>query len=137
MTSVSEDIVTLLESMGVGILHEDLFTVADAGEWDKRPKAALVYEGASSTAPEVTIDSDHVTVYIDVKATYGGRGEDHAYSYADTIYRATKLLIERTVNSHLYYCIQSEPPIHSAYDPASGVSTYQVQLNVFRYLGGI
>lgn len=133
--SVSEDMISLVQSAGIGIRHQTLFTTADQGAYENRPLVAIFREEPSATAPDVTVDADHINVYVDVSAPYEQNGEASAYAMAHAIYRAMRLRLDEQVGNYLYYCIKSNPPAHLGY--MDGRSTYQLIIEVFRYLGGL
>lgn len=133
----SEDIVSLLESAGLGVRMYDLFTPADAGAYDNRPLAVVVRETPTTRSPEVTEDVDYMGLSITVSGVYGQEGEENTVRTADQIYRRLRLLMDETIDGTHYLSIRADaPPTHAGFDEF-GRTVYEIPISIIRFIGVI
>lgn len=133
---IAEDMISYMESVGLGRRHETLFTAADQGAYENRPLVMVAEEQRSSSSPDVTADADRATVTLTFAGTYGQVGEKAVYELAYRSYMRFRLLLHETINGTEYLCIQAvHPPSHEGL--ADGRTIYSVTLEVYRALAEV
>ena len=141
MTTIAEDIITMLEGAGLGQRHVTLFTPADARAYEARPLTCIVTEARSSQDSDVTVQADRSVINLVFAGQYDQRGQTKVYDLAHSIYiylrnggQAPFCLLDKVVNGHTYLCIKAQhPPSHDGIDP-DGRTIYSFEVEIYRVL---
>ena len=129
------DVVTFLETIGIGKRMTDLFTAADLGAFKERPLSILVQHVPGSQAPAVTEPVDYVAVTIAIAGAYGQVGEEAIHNKADEVYRALTLVLDATINGTLYLSMRAVTSPAVAGQDENGRTVIEFNVEMMRYRG--
>jgi len=133
----SLDIVTFLESEGIGKRMTDLFTIADQGAFENRPLAIIVRSPSGAGVPEVTEPVDYPSVTISIAGNYGQDGESKVYDKANEVYNALRLVLDAKISGTLYLCIRAmSSPAHVGLDENKR-TVIEFNVDLIRYTGEV
>lgn len=130
----SVDFADYLAESGLGARGREIFTSAERGAYENRPLCAVIKDGTSSKAADVTIEADYMNINVSVSGKYGEVGEDIILGYANKLYRALRTVLDMGINGNFYfYCQALQPPFHSGFGE-DGRTTYEFNCEVMRRL---
>lgn len=130
----SVDFADYLAESGLGFRGKELFTSAERGAYENRPLCAVIKDGTSSKAADVTISADYMNINISVSGKYGEVGEDIILAYANKIYKQLRTKLDIAINGNFYfYCQALQPPFHAGFDE-NGRTTYEFNCEIMRRL---
>lgn len=131
--SVVRDVMSLLEELGFGTPGKGIYD-PQLMDIRKPPHGILVEQRNTTPVPDALISTD--TVYINIQVRGEGKGEvgkSAAYTRAMELYRALRLILDRTIDGTLYLCIT---PDSAPYEVQDGEHyDYLFGLEVARYYG--